>query len=36
MNIATVIGIIFSIAILSFATYMSTDSVIAFLNLPGL
>ena len=35
MNIATVIGIISGLGILSFATFMSTDSVMAFINLPG-
>lgn len=35
MNIATVMGIIFGIGILSYATYMSTDNVKVFLNLPG-
>ncbi len=35
MNIATVIGIISGLGILSFATYMSTDSIMAFVNFPG-
>ncbi|MBU0988175.1 MAG: MotA/TolQ/ExbB proton channel family protein, partial [Proteobacteria bacterium] len=35
MNIATVIGILFGLGILSFATYQSTDSIMVFLNLPG-
>ena len=33
MNIATVIGIVFGIAILSFATYLSTDSAGVFAKL---
>ena len=36
MNIATVIGIVFGIAILGFATYLSTDSAGVFINFPGL
>lgn len=36
MNAATVIGILFGVLILSVATYMSTDSVGVFINLPGL
>jgi chemotaxis protein MotA len=36
VNIATVIGIVFGITILGFATYFSTDSVGVFINAPGL
>lgn len=36
MNIATVLGIVFGVAILCVATYTSTDSVGVFINLPGL
>jgi len=36
VNIATVIGIVFGIAILSCATYFSTDSAGVFINIPGL
>ncbi len=36
MNVATVIGIICGISVLSYATYLSTDSASVFLNLPGL
>ena len=36
MNIATVIGIVFGVAILGFATYLSTDSAGVFINVPGL
>lgn len=36
MNIATVIGIVFGVAILGFATYLSTDSAGVFVNFPGL
>ncbi|EHJ49617.1 MotA/TolQ/ExbB proton channel [Solidesulfovibrio carbinoliphilus subsp. oakridgensis] len=36
MNIATVIGIVFGITILGFATFLSTDSAGVFINFPGL
>lgn len=36
MNIATVVGIIFGLAILSFATFTSTDSIRIFFNPPGI
>ncbi|CAN2040107.1 chemotaxis protein MotA [Candidatus Magnetomoraceae bacterium gMMP-15] len=36
MNIATIIGIVFGMGILSWATFMSTSNVIIFLNLPSL
>jgi len=36
VNVATVIGIICGISVLSYATYLSTDSASVFLNLPGL
>ncbi len=36
MNIATIFGIFFGIAILCGATYMSTDSVEVFINIPGI
>lgn len=36
MNIATIIGIFFGIAILAVATYTSTDSVGVFINIPGI
>lgn len=36
MNISTVIGIVFGIAILGFATFLSTDSAGVFINIPGL
>lgn len=36
MNIATVLGILFGIGILAFATYHATDNVMVFLNLPGI
>lgn len=36
MNIATILGIIFGVGILAGATYMSTDSVEVFINLPGI
>ena len=36
MNIATVIGIVFGIVILAFATFLSTDSTGVFINVPGL
>ncbi|SMF25212.1 motility protein A [Desulfovibrio gilichinskyi] len=36
MNIATIFGIIFGIAILAVATYTSTDSVGVFINIPGI
>ncbi|CCO22989.1 motility protein A [Maridesulfovibrio hydrothermalis] len=36
MNIATIIGILFGVAILVAATYASTDSVEVFINLPGI
>lgn len=36
MNVATVIGIICGISVLSYATYLSTDSARVFVNMPGL
>ncbi|NMC50449.1 MAG: chemotaxis protein MotA [Desulfovibrio sp.] len=36
MNIATVIGIIFGIGILFYATFLSTDDIRVFINFPGL
>jgi chemotaxis protein MotA len=36
VNIATIIGIIFGIAVLSTATYFSTATPMVFVNLPGL
>jgi len=36
VNIATVIGIVFGVLILSLATYFSTDSAGVFVNFPGL
>ena len=36
MNIATIFGIIFGIAILCAATFYSTDNVAVFINLPGI
>ena len=36
MNIATVIGILFGVGILSFATYEATSNLRVFINLPGL
>jgi len=36
VNIATVIGIVFGIVILAFATFLSTDSAGVFINIPGL
>jgi chemotaxis protein MotA len=36
VNIATIIGILFGVAILGVATYTSTDSVGVFINLPGI
>ncbi|CAN2046958.1 chemotaxis protein MotA [Candidatus Magnetomoraceae bacterium gMMP-13] len=36
MNIATIIGIVFGMGILSWATFMSTSNVMIFLNLPSL
>ena len=36
MNVATVVGFVFGLAILVFATFTSTDSVAIFFNLPGL
>lgn len=36
MNIATIIGIIFGMAILAAATYTSTDSIGVFINIPGI
>jgi len=36
VNIATVVGIVFGIAILSAATFFATDNVAVFINFPGL
>jgi chemotaxis protein MotA len=36
VNIATIFGIIFGMAILAVATYTSTDSVGVFINIPGI
>lgn len=36
MNVATVIGIICGMGVLSYATYLSTDSAWVFINMPGL
>ncbi len=36
MNAATIIGFIFGVVVLVYATYSSTETIIVFLNLPGL
>ncbi len=36
MNIATIIGFLVGVAVLVYATFSSTESVLIFLNLPGL
>lgn len=36
MNVATVLGAVFGLVILAYATFLSTESVGVFLNLPGL
>lgn len=36
MNLATIIGVVFGMAVLAWATYLSTENVAVFLNPPGI